>query len=242
MEQLIDARCFITALKKYFENNPLTLNNTQKLLAGALALVLVAGMTSPAFANPMGDTVLILIDGVEAEPQNIELEVVPGPEFEFELLSAGSKFTVDIEDGAIWIDFPNGYLLGDEAAFTVHIEDIEWLDENGNKIQGEIVDLFCETFEDGFPIRVLGHSFSNFEGASVVWIDVEPLFTPLGPQLSVRCEYTVEHVETQVAGELLPLDNSALMIAGLTSMSVWMVPAVAGLAGAGVYLVKFRKH
>jgi len=28
----------------------LTLNNTQKLLAGTLALVLVAGMTSPAFA------------------------------------------------------------------------------------------------------------------------------------------------------------------------------------------------
>jgi hypothetical protein len=32
------------------------------------------------------------------------------------------------------------------------------------------------------------------------------------------------------------------MIAGLTSMSVWMIPAVAGLAGAGVYLVKFRKQ
>ena len=44
----------------------------------------------------------------------------------------------------------------------------------------------------------------------------------------------------QVAGELLPLDSSALMIAGLTSSAVWMVPAVAGLAGAGVYLVKYR--
>ena len=47
---------------------------------------------------------------------------------------------------------------------------------------------------------------------------------------------------TPVAGELLPLDSSALMIAGLTSMTVWMVPAVLGLAGVGVYLVKFRKH
>ena len=45
-----------------------------------------------------------------------------------------------------------------------------------------------------------------------------------------------------VAGELLPLDSSALMIAGLTSMSVFMIPTVLGLAGAGVYLVKFRKH
>jgi len=45
-----------------------------------------------------------------------------------------------------------------------------------------------------------------------------------------------------VAGELLPLDSSALLIGGLTSMSIWMVPAIAGLAGVGVYLVKFRKH
>ncbi len=46
----------------------------------------------------------------------------------------------------------------------------------------------------------------------------------------------------EVAGELLPLDSTALMIAGLTSMSVWMIPTVLGLAGVGVYLVKFRKH
>ena len=46
----------------------------------------------------------------------------------------------------------------------------------------------------------------------------------------------------RIAGELLPLNTSALMIAGLTSMSVWMVPAVAGLAGVGVYLVKFRAN
>jgi len=45
-----------------------------------------------------------------------------------------------------------------------------------------------------------------------------------------------------VSGQLLPLDSSALMIAGLTSMSVWMIPTVLGLAGAGVYLVKFRKQ
>jgi hypothetical protein len=46
----------------------------------------------------------------------------------------------------------------------------------------------------------------------------------------------------QVAGELLSLDTSALMIAGLTSSAVWMIPAVLGLAGAGVYLVKFRAN
>ena len=48
--------------------------------------------------------------------------------------------------------------------------------------------------------------------------------------------------QEQVAGELLPLDSTALLIGGLTSMSVWMIPTVLGLAGAGVYLVKFRKQ
>jgi len=31
-------------------------------------------------------------------------------------------------------------------------------------------------------------------------------------------------------------------MAGLTSMSVWMIPTVLGLAGVGVYLVKFRAN
>ena len=61
--------------------------------------------------------------------------------------------------------------------------------------------------------------------------------TPLGEVTSLD-----DDCPTQVAGELLPLDNSALMIAGLSSMSVWMVPAIAGLAGAGVYLVKHRTN
>jgi len=47
-------------------------------------------------------------------------------------------------------------------------------------------------------------------------------------------------VEQPVAGELLSIDSSALVIAGLTSMSIWMIPTVLGLAGAGIYLVKFR--
>ena len=49
-------------------------------------------------------------------------------------------------------------------------------------------------------------------------------------------------VPEQVAGELLPINTSALMIAGLTASAVWMIPAVAGLAGVGIYLIKFRAN
>jgi len=47
---------------------------------------------------------------------------------------------------------------------------------------------------------------------------------------------------TQVAGELIPLDSTALFLAGIQSMTVWMIPTVLGLAGAGVYLVKYRAN
>jgi len=45
-----------------------------------------------------------------------------------------------------------------------------------------------------------------------------------------------------VGGELLPIDSTALMLAGLQSSAVWMIPTLAGLAGAGFYLVKFRAN
>ena len=48
--------------------------------------------------------------------------------------------------------------------------------------------------------------------------------------------------DNPVAGDLLSLDSSALVIGGLASSAVWMIPAVAGIAGAGIYLVKTRAN
>jgi hypothetical protein len=45
-----------------------------------------------------------------------------------------------------------------------------------------------------------------------------------------------------VGGELLPISSTALFLAGINTIAVWMVPALAGIAGAGVYLVKFRRN
>ncbi len=45
-----------------------------------------------------------------------------------------------------------------------------------------------------------------------------------------------------VGGELLPLDSTALVLAGLQTSAIWMLPVLAGLAGAGFYLVKFRTN
>ena len=45
-----------------------------------------------------------------------------------------------------------------------------------------------------------------------------------------------------VGGEFLPIDSTALMLAGLQTSAIWMIPTLAGLAGAGFYLVKFRMN
>ena len=60
---------------------------------------------------------------------------------------------------------------------------------------------------------------------------------------SIAFDFTFPQEEspTPVAGQLLSLDSSALVIGGLGSM-IWMVPAVAGVVGAGVILVKFRAN
>jgi len=68
-----------------------------------------------------------------------------------------------------------------------------------------------------------------------------PGFTTEEEQLLLNAIH-INACEILVAGELLSVDNSALVIAGLTSMSVWMIPTVLGLAGAGIYLVKFRAN
>jgi hypothetical protein len=215
-----------------------------KLLAGALALVLVAGMTSPAFANPMGDTVIISVEPI-GEPSIAEVEVVPGPEFEFINILDGDPINVDIEDGTVSIIYSVPPFAQDP--YNIHIDDIDWLDENGNEVPGEITDVDCQVFDADFPT---GFSVpvgwdTNPDGSSI-WIDINgDTLEFLGQwfQPIIECVYATEHVEpqtTSVAGQLLPLDSTALLIGGLTSVSVFMIPAVAGIVGAAVYLVKYR--
>ena len=45
-----------------------------------------------------------------------------------------------------------------------------------------------------------------------------------------------------VGGEHLPIDSTALLLAGLQTSAIWMLPVLAGIAGTGFYLVKFRTN
>ena len=49
-------------------------------------------------------------------------------------------------------------------------------------------------------------------------------------------------IQKQVGGELLPIDSTALLLAGIQSSAIWMMPALAGIAGAGAYFVRTRMN
>jgi hypothetical protein len=215
----------------------LIFNNTQKLLAGALALVLVAGMTSPAFASPIGDEISIHVECDLLNGNGVVEDyflVGPGPELTDGFCPQVGNITVDVgeeEDTAfIWYTFPGEFL--EWNPFRITVGDIDWVDEAGNKIPGSIEDVICE--EDSPDFQIINLDFSSNQ------VEIEFKAENPGPA-AVHCELVVSH-DQQVAGELLPIDSSALMIAGLTSMTVFMIPTVLGLAGAGVYLVKFRAN
>ncbi len=47
-------------------------------------------------------------------------------------------------------------------------------------------------------------------------------------------------VETAVGGEILPINTSALLLAGLTTNALWILPALAVIAGAGIAVLTFQ--
>jgi hypothetical protein len=46
----------------------------------------------------------------------------------------------------------------------------------------------------------------------------------------------------KVGGEFLPIDTTALFIAGLQSSAIWMLPTLVGAAGLGAYFIKSRMN
>jgi len=213
-----------------------------KLLAGALAMVLVAGMSSPAFAGANG--FVGVYDGsnwslttnggngslVDSSP--VSLKIIGSNTGEGEFFN--TTLEIDAQCTGQY-SFDWDYLTNDEGSFH---------DPAGYIVDGAFTQLTIDDDEEfsvqsgsesilvtqGQPFGFYVHTLDNEAGAAMITIsNFEPAV----------CE---QQQTTSVAGELLPLDSSALVIGGLSSMSAFMIPAVAGIAGAAVYLIKFRAN
>jgi len=208
---------------------------TKVLSLLAISAMLLLTNYSTAYASPIGDEVSILVECDLSNGNGFGGDffvVDPDPEFSTFCNQVGT-IIVDVgEDQGtafIWYTFGSPFITYDPLRITVG--DIDWLDQNGNKIPGSIDDVICEV--DGNDLQIINIDFSSNQVA----VEFEAI--QVGDITMAHCKLVVSH---PVAGELLPLDSTALFLAGIQSMTVWMIPTVLGLAGAGVYLVKFRKQ
>ena len=179
------------------------INNSSKLLVGILSLILIAGMTGPAFAGsgdttpPPAPTLLTPIDGVifdRSETPSILFTWASND------LSFCCNYTLQVLDGE-----------GQTVVFNIN--------EDTNDDDRGIGD---------FPLD--GEYFWNVKETDGAGNE--------GPFAEKSFSFII--APHPVAGELLSLDSSALVIGGLASSAVWMIPAVTGIVGTGIYLVKFR--
>ena len=274
----------------------MTLKNSSKFLAGALALVLVAGMTSPAFAQTMPDLAVDVVSSSEITAQ----DDVNQPDYyqaddsvyahwaNLDIVGNGACLDADLNaqvnglelvefqtyevNGPIFEDSEPEYETGEPGEYLFYIPNVvDDFDTKLMRIQVTtcdvpngvqptvlptiISDVYAE--DDGqeaevtFIEHVVDEPFTL--GATYYYEDYvihpNPDFEEIEitvPEGSILIQVVVDTVsfddDDAVAGELLSLDSSSLVIAGLTGSAAWMIPTLAGIAGAGIYLVKLRTN
>jgi len=209
----------------------MTLNT--KLLTGALTLILVAGMTSPAFAG-LDQNNWIGGDG-DWEDANNWSNGLPNSSDNILIDDAlETNSTAHLNDdflltGDLHVDHGDTLIIEKGATLTHdNTLNASIINEGKIKIYGTLAHL--DSILDNNSLIVV-----KCGGELII---ESTLFEDDNSKIIIEdCP-----VDNPVAGELLSLDSSALLIGGLSSMSAWMIPTVASIAGAGIYLVKYRTN
>ena len=245
----------------------MTLNYTQKLLAGTLALVLIAGLTTPAFAQNPNENSWSEVNDAGPLPDSSQKTVGSGPLTS--ILGSVSTFN-DVDMYCISITDPNTFeaQTGDKGAANfdtilslfnstgggVYLNDdfpgfdysnLDSTSEWAPTVPGKYL-LAISSF-DNQPFNSVLSMLGPFDGLTDTWqlLATVDSWDDAGDDSGeydialAGVEFCAEDV---VAGELLPLDSTALFLAGIQSMTVWMIPSIVGLAGVGIYLVKYRAN
>jgi len=62
----------------------------------------------------------------------------------------------------------------------------------------------------------------------------------LDPNVQKIQIWTESFDDSAVGGTFIPIDQSALLLAGVQSVSMWMIPVVLAGIGVGVFVIKRR--
>jgi len=212
--------------------------NTKNFAVLTVTFAVLSVMLAPttASANLIGDSVTVeLLDG-GGNSADLQSQIVTqgaGPEF---ILNTGSdeQVNVDIESSTISItyieNFGGFFAWGDSSnPVTVKVTDLDWVAQSGTIVGASIVSApsgFGETVQVTGPHSIqVDTNIMNANGA----------FQPVTVVVQLQTQHSV-------AGELLPIDSTALFLAGMQTSAIWLIPSVVGIAGVGFYLVRAKMN
>ena len=227
--------------------------NIHKLLGVSLALILSVGMISPAMAGVPGG-----FSDAYAPPNWTEF--TEGNGF-VDTTGAPASISVIGSDNSIGCGgFSNDSLppnllrpeqhdnLNCVTDFTITIPcdgtvDFDWSSVNSQ----ESNEFDVPGFLVNGVFTVLNHDLTD-SGSQGVPVQVGDVF---GFRVDATDDFAgfgvlditnFDGPQCVVGGELLPIDSTALVLAGLQTSAIWMLPVLAGAAGVGVFYIKTRMN
>ncbi len=187
--------------------------------------VLLLLVTIPqAEASLIGDTVhIILTDTVN----NICDEfVVVGPGLE---IPNCAQISIDIDADSIWFESvtnrPNGAAI---TAATFEFIGLDWIPGPGIITD---VTVIAPTTVPINPVQFDDHNILLTNNAFN--LDCGGLSSCL---YEWHVDITTDHQQQAVGGELIPLNTSALLVAGAQANAAWMIPLMVAVAGFGLVI------
>jgi len=91
--------------------------------------------------------------------------------------------------------------------------------------------------DDNGPEVQSGSASTPVVAGEVFGFYIHSLDGIVGPGIFVMIDNFKGPTCKEVGGELLPLDTTALLLAGVQSVSMWMIPVVVSGAGIGVFVI-----
>jgi hypothetical protein len=241
-----------------------------RLVAATLALVLVAGLGTPAFAQ-LSSMASIESTEVYAPLHGNVDQSFTGP-FSFAtaiepvIVPAGQTFTTTVNNlVAVDVFFCSISPQSGNTDLTVNV----W---NGNTpgagalLGTSMLTVDQATIDCNSPLPVPVHfdfatiplvpgntyalsfvtDMPGIVGALIADQDPYPggIAWSAGPAIDFDFGFVTYYDDEQpvVGGEFLSIDNTALVIAGLQTSAIWLLPVLAGAVGAGTYYFKTRMN
>ncbi len=226
------------------------------LLAGTLAFVLIAGFASPAFAGVGGFSgIFDPSNWTEFTEGNGFVDESNAPDSISVIGSDASIGCGGIENGE---SASNDGLLGARnhdnencvTDYTIPLPcdgtvSFDWSNENSQ--EGSEFDPPGYLVNGAFTTLIHDDVDSDSQNVAVQQGDifgfrVDATDDTFGPGVLDISNF--HGPQCEVGGEFLPIDSAALVLAGLQTSAIWMLPVLAGVAGSafGILYIKSRRN